>query len=82
MLDGTKQFRETRTRLKSSKPSVELPPGVLGELKRNGEGFFTLQSQYSILERSRRNGRSCGFDTNFELEISPVSIKDDIFECH
>ena len=72
VLDGTKLFRETRTRLKSSKPSIELPTGVLAQLKRNKEVYFTRQSQYSTLERSRREDKSCGFDTSVELEISPV----------
>ena len=74
VLDGTKLFKETRTRLKSSKVRLELPHHVLTQLKTTGElQNFTPWSPYSPLERSKRDDNSCGFDTTTELEISPVS---------
>ena len=64
VLDGAKVPRKSPTRFKtSSKGRVDHPSRVLDQR-------FTLELP---LARHRRDGDTCGFDTDIELEYSPVS---------
>ncbi len=79
VLDGSKVYKQSRTRLKSSSKvrHLELPSSLVNQFKvssENGEGEVLIPVE-SVLARSRskRDANSCGFDTSIELEISSVS---------
>lgn len=66
ILDGTKVFKETRTKFKRSAQRFSLPSGLLNQMKTNG-GYLA-----SSTIRTKRHDENCGFDSSNELEISPV----------
>ena len=78
VLDGSKVYKQSRTRLKTSSKAhhLELPPSLVNQFKASerGRGDVLIPVQ-SVLanQRSKRDDHSCGFDTSVELEISPVS---------
>ena len=79
VLDGSKVYKQSRTRLKSSAKArhLELPPRLVSQFKATSGrgGTEVILPAESVLARSRskRNEKSCGFDTSIELEISSVS---------
>lgn len=79
VLDGSKVYKQSKTRLKSSPKArqLELPPRLVSQFKATSEhgGTEVLVPAESVLARSRskRDEKSCGFDISIELEINSVS---------
>ena len=78
VLDGSKVYKPSRTRLKTSSKAhhLELPSSLAKQFKNSehggGDVFIPVQAVMAS-SRSKRDGDSCGFDTSIELEISSVS---------
>ena len=79
VLDGSKVYRPTRTRLKTSSKDhhLELPSSLANQFKSSAHGGDIHIPVQTILasSRSKRDGETCGFDASIELEISSVSRK-------
>jgi hypothetical protein len=79
VLDGSKVYKQSRTRLKSSSKAhhLELPSSLVSQFKassENGERDVLIPAESVLAKsRSKRDANSCGFDTSIELEISSVS---------
>ena len=79
VLDGSKLYRPTRTRLKTSSKAhhLELPSILANQFKSGvpgGDGHVPVQTILTS-SRNKRDDKTCGFDASIELEISSVSIK-------
>ena len=77
VLDGSKVYRQSHTRLKRSPKAhlLELPTNFVNKVKASAREQDLHIPVESVLarSRSRRDGKDCGFDTSTELEINPVS---------